>query len=138
MANTNRPTDEHQVGITNAQENNPDVVIADLTHRMNGHFTAGEYAEAAGLALRITELSKDRSDATIMNPVKTSDEVMRELNDRAKAQGRFLATSFSEIPRTSGSLLDRPDTAESDERIRKMQEYIARARNPQAAASEKA
>jgi hypothetical protein len=63
-----------------------------------------------------------------MNPSKTSDEVMRELNDRAKAQGRYLSTSFSEIPRSSGSLLDRPDTAESDERIRKVQEYIARAR----------
>lgn len=42
-----------------------------------------------------------------MNPPKTSDEVTRELNDRAKAQGRYLATSFSEIPRSPESLLDR-------------------------------
>jgi hypothetical protein len=69
-----------------------------------------------------------------MNHPKTSDEVMRELNDRAKVQGRYLAASFSEIPRSPGSLLDRPDTAESNERIRKAQEYIARARGAQTAA----
>jgi septal ring factor EnvC (AmiA/AmiB activator) len=69
-----------------------------------------------------------------MNRSKTSDEVMRELNDQAKAQGRYLAEQFSEIPRTPGSLLDRPDTAESDERLRKVQEYIAAARRGQGAA----
>lgn len=71
-----------------------------------------------------------------MNPLKHSDEAMRELNDRAKAEGRYLVTSFSEIPRISRSLLDRPDTAESDERIRKVQDYIARAAGAQAAAAE--
>lgn len=69
-----------------------------------------------------------------MKPPKTSDEVMRELNDRAKAQGRYLATSFSEIPRSPESLLDRPDTPEFEERIRKVREYIARARSAHAAA----
>lgn len=69
-----------------------------------------------------------------MNLSKTSDEVMQELNDRANAQGRYLATSFSEIPRTPGSLLDRPDTAESAERIRKVREYIVRARGAHEAA----
>lgn len=59
MASTDRPSDEHQVGITNAQEDNPDATIADLTRRMNSHFAAGEYAEAADIALQITALSKD-------------------------------------------------------------------------------
>ncbi|HVA46744.1 MAG TPA: hypothetical protein VNH11_10305 [Pirellulales bacterium] len=59
MATNDQPSDEHQVGITNAQENNPDATIADLTRRMNGRFAAGEYAEAADLALQITALSKD-------------------------------------------------------------------------------
>jgi len=53
------PADEHQVGITNAQEQNPDAVIADFTKQMNGYFTAGQYGEAAALALRITAQSKD-------------------------------------------------------------------------------
>lgn len=59
VATTDQPSDEHQVGITNAQETNPDETIADLTRRMNGHFAAGKYAEAADIALRITALSKD-------------------------------------------------------------------------------
>jgi hypothetical protein len=59
VATNDQSTDEHQVGITNAQANNPDATIADLTRRMNGQFAAGEYAEAAELALQITALSKD-------------------------------------------------------------------------------
>ena len=34
-------------------------MIADFTRRMNAYFAAGEYAEAADLALQITALSKD-------------------------------------------------------------------------------
>ena len=41
MSPAEQPADEHQVGITNAQEKNPDEVIADLTKRMNAHFAAG-------------------------------------------------------------------------------------------------
>ena len=51
--------DQHQVGITNAQENNPDAVIGDLTRRMNSCFAAGEYTEAANVALQITARSKN-------------------------------------------------------------------------------
>jgi hypothetical protein len=54
-----QPSDEHQVGITNAQEENPDAVIASLTRQMNAHFAAGQFSEAAVLALQITARSKD-------------------------------------------------------------------------------
>ncbi len=53
-----QPPDQHQVGITNAQENNPDAVIANLTKEMNAHFAAERFSEAAALALQITALSK--------------------------------------------------------------------------------
>jgi hypothetical protein len=59
MAAPERPPEEHQVGITNAQEQNPDEVIAALTKQMNAHFAAGQYDEAAGLALQITARSRD-------------------------------------------------------------------------------
>jgi hypothetical protein len=59
MSPAEQPSDEHQVGITNVQEKNPDAVIADLTQRMNGHFAAGQFSEAAVLALQITARSRD-------------------------------------------------------------------------------
>src|SRR2546430_17439829 len=54
-----QPSDEHQVGIKSAQEKNPDAVIAGLTRQMNAHFAAGQFSEAAALALQITARSKD-------------------------------------------------------------------------------
>jgi hypothetical protein len=54
-----QPPDEHQVGITNAQVNNPDSVIAEFTKQMNAHFAAEQYSEAAAIALRITERSRE-------------------------------------------------------------------------------
>jgi hypothetical protein len=54
-----QPPDQHQVGITNAQEKNPDTVIAALTKQMNAHFAAQQYSEAAVLALQITSRSRD-------------------------------------------------------------------------------
>ena len=59
MRAPDKPSDEHQVGITNAQEKNPDEVIADLTKQMNVCFAAGQYNEAAVLALQITARSRD-------------------------------------------------------------------------------
>ena len=59
MRPPDKPSDEHQVGITNAQEKNPDEVIADLTKQMNVCFAAGQYNEAALLALQITARSRD-------------------------------------------------------------------------------
>ena len=59
MSSPSQPSQEHQVGITNAQENNPEAIIADLTRRMNAEFQAGKYAEAGVIALEITARSKD-------------------------------------------------------------------------------
>jgi hypothetical protein len=59
MSSPSQPSEEHQVGVTSAQERNPDRVIADLTRRMNADFQAGRYAEAGRLALEITARSKD-------------------------------------------------------------------------------
>jgi len=64
MSSADQPTHEHQVGITNAQEKNPDRTIADLTADMNARFEAGDYAEAARIALEITARSKDELAAT--------------------------------------------------------------------------
>ena len=61
MSRTEQPSDEQQVGITNAQEINPDTVIADLTKQMNAHFAAGQYSEAAILALQITAPARTSS-----------------------------------------------------------------------------
>ncbi len=66
MSPTELPSDEHQVGITNAQENNPDTVIADLTKRMNRYFAAGQFGEAAVLALQITQHSRDELEGTFV------------------------------------------------------------------------
>src|ERR1043165_3614819 len=54
-----KPKSEHQVGITNAQENNPDAQIRTLTEQMNALFAKKQYTEAARIALTITALSKD-------------------------------------------------------------------------------
>jgi hypothetical protein len=56
---TPEQSQEHQVGITNAQEDNPDTKIAALTRQMNASFAAGQYGDAARLALEITARSKD-------------------------------------------------------------------------------
>ena len=59
MSSADQPSHEHQVGITNAQEQNPDAEIRRLTAEMNALFAARQYAEAARIALSITALSKD-------------------------------------------------------------------------------
>jgi hypothetical protein len=59
MSPIDQPPDGHQVGVTNAQEKTPDAVIAELTKQMNACFAAGQFAEAAVLALQITARSKD-------------------------------------------------------------------------------
>ena len=59
MSTEEQPTDEHQVGITNAQEANPNAEIGRLTREMNALFAAKQYAEAAHRALAITALSKN-------------------------------------------------------------------------------
>jgi hypothetical protein len=59
MSSADQPSHEHQVGITNAHEQNPDAEIRRLTAAMNTLFAAKQYAEAARIALSITALSKD-------------------------------------------------------------------------------
>jgi hypothetical protein len=66
MSAAEKPSDEHQVGITNAQENNPNAAIADLTKRMNAYFAAGQYGDAAVLALQITARSRDELKETFV------------------------------------------------------------------------
>ena len=52
-----------------------------------------------------------------MNMEKSIDEIMNEMNDRAKAEGRYLGMAFWEIPRTEGSILDVPSTPEAEQRL---------------------
>src|SRR5690349_10044674 len=59
MSPAEQQPQEHQVGITNAQEKNPDAEISRLTVEMNALFAARQYGEAARTALSITALSKD-------------------------------------------------------------------------------
>ena len=59
MSPADQPSHEHQVGITNAQVQNPDAEIRRLTAEMNALFAAQQYTEAARIALSITALSKD-------------------------------------------------------------------------------
>src|ERR1051325_3242786 len=64
MSSARQPSEEHQVGVTNAQQNNPDQTIAELTRRMNAAFDEVRYAEAGRIALEIAALSRDELLAT--------------------------------------------------------------------------
>jgi hypothetical protein len=55
-----------------------------------------------------------------MKTPRSIDDIMKEMNDLAKAQGRYLGKAFWEIPPQSGSILDTPETPESRERIAKL------------------
>lgn len=44
---------------------------------------------------------------------RTNEEVMHEMNDRAKAEGRYLGVNPWDIPRESGSVFDVPKTEKS-------------------------
>lgn len=50
---------DHQVGITNAQESNPEAVIAAMTRKMNALFALQRYEEAVCIAFRITAMSRE-------------------------------------------------------------------------------
>ena len=52
-----------------------------------------------------------------MNTPRSINEIMNEMNDQAKADGRYLGKAFWEIPRQPGSILDVQETPESRERI---------------------
>ncbi len=48
------------------------------------------------------------------------DDIIREMNDLAKAQGKYLGKAFWEIPPQPGSLLDVPETPQSRERVARL------------------
>ena len=52
-----------------------------------------------------------------MNTPKPIDEIMNEMNDRAKAEGRYLGKAFWEIPSQPQSILVVPSTPEARERL---------------------
>jgi hypothetical protein len=52
-----------------------------------------------------------------MSTPKSNAEIMKEFNDRAKAEGRYLGKAFWEIPAQPGSILDVPITPEAEQRI---------------------
>jgi len=52
--------------------------------------------------------------------VEEAVDIMRDMNDLAKAQGRTLGKAFWEIPPQPGSILDVPETAESRERVARL------------------
>jgi len=47
----------------------------------------------------------------------TNAEIMKRMNDRAKAEGRYLGMAFWEIPCEEGSILDVPTTPEAEARL---------------------
>lgn len=53
------PQAHHQVGITNAQKDNPNAELSRLTEEMNTAFEVRDYSRAARLALSITSVSKE-------------------------------------------------------------------------------
>jgi hypothetical protein len=52
-----------------------------------------------------------------MNTSNSTDKVMNEMNDWAKAEGRYLGKAFWEIPSQMDSILDVPLTPEAEQRI---------------------
>jgi hypothetical protein len=55
-----------------------------------------------------------------MTTPRSIDDIMKEMNDLAKAQGRHLGKPFWEIPPQPGSILDAPDTPESQRRVARL------------------
>ena len=52
-----------------------------------------------------------------MNPSSSTDKIVKDMNDWAKAEGRYLGKAFWEIPSQPGSILDVPSTPEEDRRL---------------------
>jgi hypothetical protein len=55
-----------------------------------------------------------------MKTPRSIDQIMKEMNDLAKAQGRHLVKAFWEVPPQSSSILDAPETPASRERIARL------------------
>jgi hypothetical protein len=69
---------------------------------------------SAALAPAATAQLESRFDASTSN---NSDEIMNEMNDRAKAEGRYLGKTFWEIPPQPGSILVVPSSPEAERRL---------------------
>ena len=52
-----------------------------------------------------------------MNTPMSDDEIMNQMNDRAKAEGRYLGKAFWEIPPEVESILEAPSTPEAEQRL---------------------
>ncbi len=52
-----------------------------------------------------------------MNTAKPIDDIMNEMNDWAKAEGRYLGRAFWQIAPQPGSILDIPSTPEAEQRL---------------------
>jgi hypothetical protein len=52
-----------------------------------------------------------------MNTSNSLDNIVNEMNDWAKAQGRYLGKAFWEIPPQTDSILDVPLTPEAQQRL---------------------
>jgi hypothetical protein len=60
-------------------------------------------------------------------------DIIKRINDWAKAEGRYLGKAFWEIPSSEGSILDVPMTPEAEARLAKLRaDRIERRKNLQA------
>ncbi len=57
-----------------------------------------------------------------MTTPRSIDDIMNEMNDLAKAHGRYLGKTFWEVPPQPGSILEVPETPESRERVARLRE----------------
>jgi hypothetical protein len=60
-----------------------------------------------------------------MTNERSIDELVDQFNAQAKAEGRFDGRAFWEVPATPGSILDVPETPESQARIASLRKRIA-------------
>ncbi len=70
------------------------------------------------------------------NDEMSNDEIMKRMNDRAKAEGRYLGMAFWEIPREEGSILDVPMTPEAEARLAALRAERIERRKKKAAESD--
>ena len=60
-----------------------------------------------------------------MNNERSIDELVDEFNAQARAEGRYDGRAFWEVPPRPGSVLDVPETPESQARIASLRKRIA-------------
>jgi hypothetical protein len=60
-----------------------------------------------------------------MNNERSIDELLEQFNAHAKSEGRYDGRAFWEVPPTPGSILDIPETPDSQARIASLRTRIA-------------